>query len=193
MLTSQRKPCSVNIEGNRDLEVVKLRNQPEDCLTASLSKERDTPYETRLPNSTLVAWRPPTNWDILLPRPKELSQDRKLPPTPEDMGGIAVAHSSLLELTRFQRFIRRMESAGPKIILDRLKEEWHDPGDDEADQELMLEKQLWVLTAFQLQNLGRLRTSPKPKSNTGKILELYGNLCESCSLFRRWMKCSWTF
>jgi hypothetical protein len=181
MLTLQRKPCSVNIEGSRNLEVVKPWNPPEDCLTASLSKEKDASYETRPPNSTLVAWRPPTDWDILLPLPNELSHDRKLPPMPGDMGGIAVAHSSLLELTRFQRFIRRMESAGPKIILDRLKEEWHDPGDEEADQELMLEKQLWVLTAFQLQNVGRLRTNPKPKANTGKILELYGNLCKSCS------------
>ena len=172
----------MNNEGSQDLEGAKLRNQPEDCLTASILKDKDASYETRLPNSTLVAWRPPTDWDILLPLPNEPSQDRRLPSTPGDMGGIAVAHSSLLELTRFQRFIRRMESAGPKIILDRLKEEWHDPGDEEADEELMLEKQLWVLTAFQLQNLGRLRTSPKPKANTGKILELYGNLCEFCSV-----------
>ncbi|KAF2686530.1 hypothetical protein K458DRAFT_362655 [Lentithecium fluviatile CBS 122367] len=81
-------------------------------------------------------------------------------------------------MTRFQRFIRRMESAGPRVILDRLKEEWHDPIDEEANEELLLEKQLWVLTAFQLQNLGGSRTTPKPQCNTGKILELYGNLAE---------------
>jgi hypothetical protein len=69
-----------------------------------------------------------------------------------------------------------MESAGPKIILDRLKEEWNNPVDEEASEELTLEKQLWVLTAFQLQNLGRY--SRFPKTNTGKILELYGNLGE---------------
>ena len=182
MLTLQRRPCSVNVEVSRNLEAAKLSNQPEDCLTASLSKNNNASYETRLSKSTLVAWRPPTDWDILLPLPNEPSQDRNLPPMSGDLGGIAVAHSSLLELTRFQRFIRRMESAGPKIILDRLKEEWHDPGDEEADQELMLEKQLWVLTAFQLQNQGKLRTNPKPKANTGKLLELYGNLCESCSV-----------
>jgi hypothetical protein len=68
-----------------------------------------------------------------------------------------------------------MESAGPKIILDRLKEEWHSPVDEEAEEEMILEKELWILTAFQLQNLGRY--SRFPLTNTGKILELYGSLC----------------
>jgi hypothetical protein len=48
---------------------------------------------------------------------------------------VATAHSSTLELTRFQRFIRRMESAGPRIVLDRLKEDWQDaPGEDLDEQ-----------------------------------------------------------
>lgn len=79
-----------------------------------------------------------------------------------------------------------MESAGPKIILDRLKEEWNDPVDEEADEELQLEKQLWVLTALQLQTLdkssqpsqaafGQLLRLPGMNSRR-KILELYGNL-----------------
>jgi hypothetical protein len=108
-------------------------------------------------------------------------QEKPQAPT-RALDGISVAQNTLLELTRFQRFIRRMETAGPKVILDRLKEEWHDPADAEADDELQLEKQLWVLTAFQLQNVGRLSTAPKPKCNTGKILELYGNLGKSCSM-----------
>ena len=79
-----------------------------------------------------------------------------------------------------------MESAGPKIILERLKEEWNDPVDEEADEELQLEKQLWVLTALQLQALD---TSSQPSqaafgqllrlptlTNSRKYLELYGNL-----------------
>jgi hypothetical protein len=86
-------------------------------------------------------------------------------------------------MTRFQRFIRRMESAGPRVICDRLKEEWHDPVDEEANEELLLEKQLWVLTAFQLQNLGTLEATPKPECNTGKIMELSGSLGE-CSSYR---------
>lgn len=168
----------MNFEGCLDLEALKLQDQPEDDLAALPLSEKRLSYSSGHPDGNLVAWRPPSEWDILRPLPQEPNNEKMLPPTPGDMGGIAIAHSSLLELTRFQRFIRRMESAGPKIILDRLKEEWHEPADEDVDQELILEKQLWVLTAFQLQNLGRSRTIPKPKANTGKILELYGNLCK---------------
>jgi hypothetical protein len=52
-------------------------------------------------------------------------------------------------------------------------------------EQLILEKQLWLLTGFQMLNLGRERTLPQPDCNTGRILELYGNLCKSmlCSLY----------
>lgn len=44
-----------------------------------------------------------------------------------------------------------MEGAGPKIILDRLREEWSDSTLDEVlKEELALEKHLWALTALQL-------------------------------------------
>jgi hypothetical protein len=138
-------------------------------------------YAKSLIDPSLVAWRPPSNWGVVLAKPEDPIRDKSLPPIPNEVD-IAVAHSSTLELTRFQRFIRRMESAGPKVILERLKEEWHNAVDDEAGEELKLEKQLWVLTAFQLQNLGRY--SRFPKSNTGKILELYGNLCKFWSSLR---------
>jgi hypothetical protein len=89
-----------------------------------------------------------------------------------------------------------MEGAGPKAILDRLKEDWHLSTGEGVDEEvcgnvmtlrelmlmteqLVLEKQLWVLTGFQMQYLGRERTLPQPECNTGRILELYGNLCKS--------------
>ena len=113
-------------------------------------------------------------------------------PTPKK---VAVAHSTTPELTRFQRFIRRMEGAGPKVILDRLKEDWQWSTGDDVDEEvcgnaihlrvllltveqLVLEKQLWLLTGFQMLNLGREQTLPQPECNTGRILELYGNLCK---------------
>jgi hypothetical protein len=50
----------------------------------------------------------------------------------------AIAHSSTNDLTRFQRFIRRMEGAGPKIVLDRLKEDWQESLGDELDDEVGL-------------------------------------------------------
>ena len=41
-----------------------------------------------------------------------------------------------MPLTRFQRFIRRMESAGPKVVLDRLKEDWQEATSDGVDEEV---------------------------------------------------------
>jgi hypothetical protein len=70
-----------------------------------------------------------------------------------------------------------MESAGPKIVLDRLKETWQDPAGEDLDEEL-LEKQLWLLTGLELQDLGKIRMLPKPNCDTGRTLELYGNLCK---------------
>lgn len=169
-LTEDRKPYSVRIEGALDLEALKLQYQP-DIFAPKFEKHPS--YASGLPDTSAVAWRPPSAWDIVLPDPDETVCEEGPPPTPVDVG---IAYSTAPELTRFQRFIRRMESAGPRVILDRLKEEWHIPMDAEAGQEMVLEKQLWVLTAFQLQNLGRY--SRFPQSNTGKILELYGNLCE---------------
>jgi hypothetical protein len=79
--------------------------------------------------------------------------------------------------TRFQRFIQRLESAGPQLVLDRLKEALQEPASQESEDDL-LEQQLWLLTGFQLQSLGKIRIVPKPQCDTGKILELYGNLCK---------------
>ncbi|ORX94261.1 hypothetical protein BCR34DRAFT_226164 [Clohesyomyces aquaticus] len=173
---------SVKIEGCLDLEAPKLQDTLVDI--EPVATEEKPSYASTLPQ--LVAWRPPTNWEVILPtalsdstEPKEQTeknQQKKLPPIPSES---TVTQNGTFELTRFQRFIRRMENAGPKVILDRLKEDWNDPEDEEADEEFALEKSLWVLTAFQLQNLGRsTRETPKPRCNTGKILELYGDLSE---------------
>jgi hypothetical protein len=45
--------------------------------------------------------------------------------------------------------------------------------------QLVLEKQLWLLTGFQMQNAAKVRVIPKPACDTGRILELYGHLCKS--------------
>lgn len=85
-----------------------------------------------------------------------------------------------------------MESAGPKIVLDRLKEDWRDAKDDAVRDELELEKYLWALTALQLRNLDRFARSgqnvvmlPLPDATSKRrrrILELGGNLCKDFSL-----------
>ena len=45
--------------------------------------------------------------------------------------------------------------------------------------QLALEKQLWLLTGFQMQSASKGRVTPKLGCDTGRILELYGNICES--------------
>lgn len=70
-----------------------------------------------------------------------------------------------------------MQAASPKIVLERLKEEWVEVADASVYRELELEKQLWMLTA--------LRTLKKKNSlddtieghisGPNKILSLYEN------------------
>jgi hypothetical protein len=75
--------------------------------------------------------RPFSQWQCLTPRgvPTGMQMQMQSRPTPNK---IAVAHS----ITRFQRFIRRMEGAGPKVILDRLKEDWQETMGEEVDDEV---------------------------------------------------------
>jgi hypothetical protein len=166
----------VKVDGCLDLGQLKLQDEQ---ATEVQPPEQHPLYTGGLPDSDVAAaaWRPPSSWSIHLSKENRLEKQEASWPLPA-LDGISVAHNNLLEMTRFQRFIRRMESAGPRVICDRLKEEWHDPVDAEAKEELLLEKQLWVLTAFQLQNLGTLEATPKPQCNTGKIMELSGSLGE---------------
>tara|TARA_R110002003_G_scaffold269_2_gene17947 strand:+ start:5657 stop:5908 length:252 start_codon:yes stop_codon:yes gene_type:complete len=57
---------------------------------------------------------PLAQWECLSPRgvPQGVHLSPKL-----SVKQSAAAHHSTFELTRFQRFIRRMESAGPKTII----------------------------------------------------------------------------
>ncbi|KAF1951447.1 hypothetical protein CC80DRAFT_481054 [Byssothecium circinans] len=175
----KRRAYSVRA-GRQEHEGRKVQKPEEHVVPVPPSDRPHSSYTNGLADTKLVAWKPPPDWQVGLAEVQEQlkQQEKQHAPTPAVLDGIAIAQNTLLELTRFQRFIRRMETAGPKVILDRLKEEWHDPIDSEADEEVQLEKQLWVLTAFQLQHVGRLNTVPKPRCNTGKILELYGNLAE---------------
>ncbi|EKG15598.1 hypothetical protein MPH_07033 [Macrophomina phaseolina MS6] len=84
-----------------------------------------------------------------------------------------------------------MESAGPKVILERLKDE---PSPDVlatdpyAKEEIAVEKYLWCLAALQLQNMenslvpnqgvGPLLSLPTMFRQPKRVLELYSNLAE---------------
>jgi hypothetical protein len=138
------------MDGSMGLERLKLQDQPEEDDVAPVPPtETSRSHANGFASSKLAPWIPPNDWHVLQPGStqefeKPHMQRKELPPTPI-LDGITMAQNSLLELTRFQRFIRRMESAGPKVILDRLKEEWDDPNDEETNEELHLEKRLWVL------------------------------------------------
>jgi len=82
-----------------------------------------------------------------------------------------------------------MESAGPRVVLDRLKEQWTEPVDEVTRSELELEKHLWALTALQLRNLDKFARNSQqsleqllptfPQRKHTKILEIGGNVGES--------------
>jgi hypothetical protein len=83
--------------------------------------------------NTNLSSRPFSQWQCLTPRGVPTGMQIQPRPTSKK---VAVAHSSTIELTRFQRFIRRMEGAGPKVILDRLKEDWQESTHGEVDEEV---------------------------------------------------------
>jgi hypothetical protein len=120
----------------------------------------------------VAACRPLAQWDSLSPMmvPKNLRKSS----VPRSIKATGTQNNTFVR-TRFQRFIQRLESAGPQLVLDRMRESQQEPAESEEE---LLEQQLWLLTGFQLQSLGKARIVPKPQCDTGKILELYGNLCK---------------
>lgn len=73
-----------------------------------------------------------------------------------------------------------MQAASPKILLERLTEEWGEVADAAIYRELEFEKQLWMRTA--LRGMARKRDSKVPKGTLKadltipeivKILSLY--------------------
>ncbi|KAI4625302.1 uncharacterized protein J4E87_005149 [Alternaria ethzedia] len=79
-----------------------------------------------------VSCKPLSQWQCLTPRgvPSEMQlQSRSTPKK------VAVAQNTTPDLGRFTRFIRRMEGAGPKVILDRLKEDWQWSTGGDVDEE----------------------------------------------------------
>jgi len=80
-----------------------------------------------------VSCKPLSQWQCLTPRgvPSEIQLQSRLTPKK-----VAVAQNTTPDLGRFTRFIRRMEGAGPKVILDRLKEDWQWSTGGDVDEEV---------------------------------------------------------
>jgi hypothetical protein len=83
----------------------------------------------------------------------------------------------------FARALAKMESAGARIISARLSEEWEGLDDDESFQEVVFEKRLWALTAYQRLTQNKQLQSPAHEllgnsrpADQRRILHLNGSL-----------------
>lgn len=83
----------------------------------------------------------------------------------------------------FARALAKMESAGARIVTARLSEEWDGLDDDESFQEVVFEKRLWALTAYQrltqnkhLQSPAHELLSNSRPADQRRILHLHGSL-----------------
>jgi hypothetical protein len=92
-------------------------------------------------------WRPPTDWEYLADDPNCSQQGGRSGTLIPQRLSVDVQATSSSRSTHLQRHIRRMEAANPKIILERIKEEWTEV-DDAVCKELEFEKHLWMLTGL---------------------------------------------
>lgn len=130
-------------------------------------------------------WRPPTEWEYL-PGDPNYSQQGGMSATriPRPLSDDTQAASSS-RLTHLQRHIRRMEAANPKIILERIREEWTEV-DDTVCKELEFEKHLWMLTGLRyLAKLspGKLETVKRKEADTALTTNLSSMTSKVLSLF----------
>ncbi|KAK6585449.1 hypothetical protein PZA11_002176 [Diplocarpon coronariae] len=127
-------------------------------------------------------WRPPETWGCDDGAPKvPLPREPSAPLRP--MKGRR-PQAPPAEIAHLRRSIRRMDAASPKIILERLKEEWVGVADASVYRELELEKQLWMLTALRsLKRKNSLEDMFEAHSRgSAKVLSLYENHASSSSL-----------
>ncbi|KAF4307587.1 hypothetical protein GTA08_BOTSDO03815 [Botryosphaeria dothidea] len=163
------------------------RGRSEGSTSSSLyALDNDTAssaYQTPPDTGPRCNWQAPSDWDIASIR--SYSNNR------QSFESSFLCDADAAELSQFQRFIRRMESAGPKVILERLKDA---PSPDVlatdpyAEEEIAVEKHLWCLTALQVQNMenslvpnqgvGPLLGLPTMFRQPKRVLELYSNLAE---------------
>lgn len=92
-------------------------------------------------------------------------------------------HGTKASQTPFARALAKMESAGARIVTARLSEEWEGLDDDESYQEVVFEKRLWALTAYQRLTQNKQLQSPAHDILSGsrpadqrRLLHLNGSL-----------------
>ncbi|KAJ4341086.1 hypothetical protein N0V87_002128 [Didymella glomerata] len=94
----------------------------------------------------------------------------------------------------FARALGKMESAGARIVSARLSEEWEGlDDDDDSLQEVVFEKRLWALTAYQRLTQNKQLQSPahdllanSRPAEQRRVLHLHGNLADGWVLATRY-------
>lgn len=92
----------------------------------------------------------------------------------------------------FARALAKMENAGLRIVAARLSEEWESiDHNDESYGEIMFEKRLWALIAYQWLMNGKQLQSPTHETLIGsrvsdcrRIMHLHGSRGEYCKVGR---------
>jgi hypothetical protein len=92
-------------------------------------------------------------------------------------------HGAKAAQSPFARALAKMESAGARIMSARLSEEWEGLDDDESYQEVVFEKRLWALTAYQrltqnkpLQSPAHELLSNSRPADQRRVLHIHGSL-----------------
>jgi hypothetical protein len=92
-------------------------------------------------------------------------------------------HNSKAGLSPFARALAKIESAGTRIMSARLSEEWEGLDDDESFQEIMFEKRLWALTAYQRLTQNKSLQSPVHEllinarpGEQRRVLQIHGSI-----------------
>jgi hypothetical protein len=134
-------------------------------------------------------WKPPSDWDCSL---EDSDQECKLPKF--EPQGEATTQAAGFTMTATQADIRRMATAGPEIMLLRLREEWLTVANAEIRERAEQEKTLWMLVALRAmvdssargdQDGGDLLS--KPPIGPRKVLSLYESKGK-CAQFSKYLR-----
>lgn len=119
-------------DGHLSFEPPQFNHAEEEAPKREGLEHRQASIEMRHVKRGSIECAPMSQWQSLAPC---VVPKMQLAPIPV-VNKVAVAHSSTMELTRFQRFIRRMERAGSKTILERLQEDWQEASGEEPDEQV---------------------------------------------------------
>ena len=130
-LTIHSLPCPVIFDASLNgVDALQIHDTEEEySVTGEVQLQSNDGYR---PSARTIECPPLSQWESLTAR--GVPQKIHLAPKPV-ANKVATAHSTL-ELTQFQRFIRRMESAGPRIVLDRLEEDWQESPEGDLDEQV---------------------------------------------------------